>query len=75
MAVQRAWSSAGGAYGVEPGPAAGTHFAPWFNCCLKPCREVLAGTVVAGQIKDTKAAREVQALQDFMTMLGQVRCA
>ena len=37
-----------------------------------PCREVLAGTVVAGQIKDTKAAKEVQALQDFMAMLGQV---
>lgn len=35
-------------------------------------REVLAGGVVAGQIKDTKAAKEVQALQDFMTMLGQV---
>lgn len=42
--------------------------------CPCVCREVLAGTVVAGQIKDTKAAREVQALQDFMAMLGQVGC-
>ncbi|EFN59828.1 hypothetical protein CHLNCDRAFT_29371 [Chlorella variabilis] len=33
-------------------------------------KEVLASSVVAGQIKDTKAAKEVQALADFMTMLA-----
>lgn len=35
-------------------------------------REVLASPAVSGQIKDTKAARETQALADFMAMLGQV---
>lgn len=33
-------------------------------------REVLATTVIASQIKDTKAAQEINALGEFMTMLG-----
>ncbi|PRW60647.1 PELOTA 1 isoform X1 [Chlorella sorokiniana] len=45
--------------------------APASSAYKHSIKEVLAGTVAAGQIKDTKAAREVQALQDFMTMLGQ----
>jgi protein pelota len=33
-------------------------------------KEVLASPAIASQIKDTKAAQEVNALGDFMTMLG-----
>jgi hypothetical protein len=42
------------------------------HCPLLPpqCREVLASGALAGQIKDTKAARETQALADFMAMLA-----
>lgn len=45
--------------------------APASSAYKHSIKEVLAGGVVAGQIKDTKAAKEVQALADFMTMLGQ----
>ncbi|PSC74054.1 PELOTA 1 isoform X1 [Micractinium conductrix] len=44
--------------------------APASSAYKHSIKEVLAGGVVASQIKDTKAAREVQALADFMTMLG-----
>lgn len=44
--------------------------APASSAYKHSIKEVLAGSVVAGQIKDTKAAKEVQALSDFMTMLS-----
>ncbi|KAI3429800.1 hypothetical protein D9Q98_010113 [Chlorella vulgaris] len=44
--------------------------APASSAYKHAIKEVLAGSVAAGQIKDTKAAKEVQALADFMTMLG-----
>ncbi|GAB4814633.1 hypothetical protein N2152v2_001679 [Parachlorella kessleri] len=44
--------------------------APASSAYKHSLKEVLASTAVAGQIKDTKAAKEVKALQDFMSMLG-----
>ena len=44
--------------------------APASSAYRHALKEVLASPVVASQIKDTKAAQEVNALGDFMAMLG-----
>eukprot|EP00887_Chlorella_sp_A99_P003861 scaffold11.g3861.t1 len=44
--------------------------APASSAYKHSLKEVIAAAAVAAQIKDTKAAREVKALQDFMAMLA-----
>ncbi|KAL4422403.1 hypothetical protein ABPG75_008600 [Micractinium tetrahymenae] len=45
--------------------------APASSAYKHSIKEVLASSAVSGQIKDTKAAKEVQALADFLAMLAQ----